>query len=435
MKPSDFVFNTLPANVEAERAILGAILLDSALYNEAAGVLNDADFSLDSHRRIYRGMTRLATALKPVDMVTLVEELNHSRDLGPIGDVSYLTSLIEGLPDRPSIAHYAASVKEKAQLRALLCAASSTMDSITGGAPLSTVSTSLMEAILQVESVSAPTKIVTPHDFMPDVLASLQAQSSAKGVIGLPTGVDCLDHAIGGLRSGELIVVGARPGAGKTALMAQMAYANCAADTPVGMFSLEMSREDLGRRFISMVSSISASKVRDPRFIAKDEWRTVAAAAAEVSAWPLYVDDSGSMSISEMVARAKLLIAREGVKLILVDYLQLVRAPITDIRERVGYVADQLRILAKMEKVPIVLLSQLKRPMRVNDEPTMNDLRESGDIEAHAHVVALIQSPVGPDGRPTNQQKFILGKNRNGLRGYQEVMMSETKLMFYERTS
>ncbi|MGD1079604.1 MAG: DnaB-like helicase C-terminal domain-containing protein [Candidatus Sulfotelmatobacter sp.] len=157
--------------------------------------------------------------------------------------------------------------------------------------------------------------------------------------------------------------------------------------------------------------------------------------AGRIAEWPIWIDDNGSLTISEIIARAKLFIARNKAKLIIVDYLQLVRATMTDIRERVGHVADRLRILAKSEQVPVVLLSQLRRPERLNDEPTLIDLKESGDIEAHAHIVILIHSPVGPDMRPTGEQKIIFAKNRNGLRGQEMVTLNEFRLLFYSRTN
>ena len=161
----------------------------------------------------------------------------------------------------------------------------------------------------------------------------------------------------------------------------------------------------------------------------------VANGAGRIAEWPIWIDDNGSLTISEIIARAKLFIARNKAKLIIVDYLQLVRATMTDIRERVGHVADRLRILAKSEQVPVVLLSQLRRPERLNDEPTLIDLKESGDIEAHAHIVLLIHSPVGPDMRPTGEQKIIFAKNRNGLRGQEMVTLNEFRLLFYSRTN
>jgi replicative DNA helicase len=436
VQPADFTYSTLPASVEAERSILGAILLDNASFNEAAGQLSVAEFSLDSHRRIFRHMTSLAGAGKPIDMITLIEQLDRTHDLAPVGDVGYISDLIDGVPDRPSIEHYVRIVKEKAQLRAVLSATATTAAIIADGATLQEVTAGLLEVLLNMEEQSGRNRATTPKEFMPEVLGQLQLQAGSDGLVGLPTGLDCLDNVTGGLRPGELVVVGARPGAGKSALAAQMAIANAVTGNPVGFFSLEMSRWDLGRRFLSAATNVPAYKIRDPRYLKTGDpaWLSLAIGGAEAGQWPMLVDDSGSLNITELIARAKLFIARNKAKLIIVDYLQLVRAVgITDIRERVGHVADQLRILAKTEQIPVVLLSQLRRPQNPGDEPTLIDLKESGDIEAHAHIVLLIHSPVGSDMKPTGQQKLIVAKNRNGIRGAEAVTLNEYKLLFYSR--
>jgi replicative DNA helicase len=180
---------------------------------------------------------------------------------------------------------------------------------------------------------------------------------------------------------------------------------------------------------------VSAQKIRNPQFISKDDWSSLARGAAEIADWPVWFDDSGTITIPEMLARARLFISRMKAKLIVVDYLQLVRADAKEIRERVGKVADALRQLAKAERIPVVLLSQLRRPQNVNDAPTMIDLKESGDIEAHAHVVLLLHTPTGQDGRPTGEDTIIIGKNRNGVRGPLPVMFDQRKLRFYPRVT
>ena len=196
-----------------------------------------------------------------------------------------------------------------------------------------------------------------------------------------------------------------------------------------------MSRGDLGRRFLSAVTPVSASRIRHPGHIAKEDWPRLAAGAAEIVEWPVWFDDSPSLRLPELLARARMFITRMKVKLIVVDYLRLVRADGRDIREQVGNVADALRQLAKAERVPVVLLSQLRRPQNVNDPPTMIDLKESGDIESHAHVVLLLHVPTGPDGRPTGEDNIIIGKNRNGAKGPIPVTFSPHKLRFCPRTT
>jgi len=179
---------------------------------------------------------------------------------------------------------------------------------------------------------------------------------------------------------------------------------------------------------------VSASKIRHPSHITKDDWLALAQGAAEICDWPVWFDDAGTISVPQLLARARLLISRMKVKMVVVDYLQLVQVDAANIRERVGKVADALRQLAKAERVSVVLLSQLRRPQNVNDLPTMLELKESGDIEAHAHLVLLLHAPIGQDGRPTGEDTIIIGKNRNGAKGPVPVMFSPHKLRFYPRS-
>jgi replicative DNA helicase len=423
----------LPASLEAERAVLGAILLNSEAYSEAAQLSPEDDFSLDAHRRVFRRMSEMAAVNIPIDALTLVEEMGQ-KELGAIGGAAWLAGLVDGVPDRPSIEHYVKIVKEKSQLRGLIFAANAAIARAMDGEKPIDIAGGLLETILDVEAQAQKSQAIAPHGFMSEVLRELELQAQAGGLVGLPTGVDALDMLTGGLRKGELIVVGALPGAGKTALACQIVAANAKAGNPVGVFSLEMSRWDLGKRFLSAVTSVTATKIRHPGHITKEEWPKLATGAAEIAEWPVWFDDSGTISIPELLARARLFITRMKVKLIVMDYLQLVQADARDVRERVGKVADALRQLAKSERVPVVLLSQLRRPQNVNDAPTMIDLKESGDIEAHAHVVLLLHVPTGPDGKPTREDTIIIGKNRNGVRGPVPVMFSPHKLRFYPRS-
>ena len=425
----------LPASVEAERSILGAILLDNRAYTEAAQSLSPESFSLDAHRRLFRKMAEMVAATTPIDLVTLVDELHRRKELEAIGDAEYVAGLVDGVPDRPSIAHYIGIVKEKAQLRGLIFAARVAIERAVDGEKPTDIAGGLLQTVLDVESQSQQNHAVTPRDFMPEVLRELEIQAQAGGLVGLPTGLAPLDLVTGGLRGGELVVIGALPGAGKTALACQIVAANAEGGNHVGVFSLEMSRWDIGKRFLSSVTSVSASRIRHPGHITKDDWSQLATGAAELAGWPVWFDDGGTISIPELLARARLFITRMRVKLLVIDYLQLVRSDARDIRERVSKVADALRQLAKAERIPVVLLSQLRRPQNVNDTPTMIDLKESGDIEAHAHVVLLLHTPTGPDGKPTGEDSVIIGKNRNGAKGPVRVTFSPHKLRFYPRTT
>jgi replicative DNA helicase len=424
----------MPANEEAERSILGAILLDARAYTETAqSGLSPEDFHLESHRLIYRRMMEMAEASKPIDTITLTEELARRCETQAIGGVAYISGIVDGLPRRTSISHYVRIIKEKAQLRGLIAAANVARARAAAGDTPTEIASSLLQTILDVEAQAQQSHAVAPKEFMREVLHELELQAQASGLVGLPTGLEPLDVVTGGFRRGELIVIGAQPGGGKTALACQIVAANAHAGNPTLVFSVEMSRWDLGRRFLSAVTPVSASKIRHPQHITRDEWLKLATGTVEIGQWPVWFDDSGTIGVPELLGRARMFVSRMKAKLIVVDYLQIVRAEAREPRERVGKVANALRQLAKAERIPVLLLSQLRRPQNINDEPSMIDLKESGEIECHAHMVLLLHTPLAADGKPTGKDKLIIGKNRNGVRGSIPVTFSPHKLWFYPR--
>lgn len=269
----------------------------------------------------------------------------------------------------------------------------------------------MQQALLEIQSDSTTSQVILVKELLPQVLQGPELRSAQKGLIGLPTGLSDLDDATTGVRPGELWVIGALPARGKTALGTQIALASAASKVPVALFSLEMRREELGCRFLSNESTVSASRIRKPSFIRQEQWLELAQCADHISQWPLYIDDSPTMSLQGLLARARLYIRRFGRRLVVVDYIRLINAPGRELREQVGNVTDALRQLAKTEQVGVVALSQLARPRdrNPNSRPSMLGLKESGDIEAHAHVVLLIHMPM-KQGEPTERTKSSLGK-------------------------
>jgi replicative DNA helicase len=419
-------------STDAERAVLGAILQNNAAYHEAAARLSAEDFSLSAHRVIFRRISDLIKADRAVDLVTLIEELDRRRELPTVGDVGYVSDLLSGVPERPSINQYVSIVKEKAQLRGLVSACQTTIERACDGDRPAEASSGLLRTVLEAQASGAPSQGSIPKEFMTEVKNQLEQQSKIHGLVGLPTGLDSLDRATGGLRNGELVIVGARPGAGKSALACQILATNGGAGNAAHFFSLEMSRLDIGRRFLAMLSDVGAHRLRHPQSLREPDWQTILTIMCSIAEWPVVIDDSGDLSLHGLLARAKMAISK-GAKLIVVDYLQLVSADGRDLRERIGNVTNGLRLLAKAEHVPIVALSQLRRPQNVNDEPTLIELKESGDIEAHAHVVLLIHSPIAADGSPSGEDRIIIAKDRNGPRGAINVYFKREKLRFYSR--
>ena len=415
------------------------VLAQCALYPErlygASALLRPEDFSLSSNRLIFSKMQEMSATGAPVDVTTLTEALIKSRELEAVGGAQYLMQVL-GYENAVGDLEYHAKVlldcSRRRKIR-LTCerGAAATEDV---GQETTDCYALIQQGLLEIEASSSRTPAKRLKEFMPDVVRELEIQASQDGLVGLPTGISELDGLTGGIRAGQLWVIGALPGRGKTAIATQILLANGTAGNSAVAFSLEMAQGEIGKRILAAHSTVPASKIHNPRFLGKEGWAALTTALGQIVEYPIWIDDSPSLSIHELLARARLYVKRHGAKLVIVDYLRLVTAPGGDIRERVGYVADALRQFAKSERVAVVLLSQLRRPEGgLNARPSMIELKESGDIEAHAHVVLLLFAPVAADGRPTGDDEIIVGKNRHGAIGSLPVYFDVRKLQFFER--
>jgi replicative DNA helicase len=428
-------------NEDAERTTLGCALLDKNCLYSVQPLLRSEDFSLDSHRRIYSEICELANNGKPVDVLSLTDVLIGKRQLEAVGGAEYLASLSQSVDSElarvTNVEHYAGLIVDKSR-RPRAHAAAQALLARTEDSGVSTAEclAGIQDSLLAIEAQSAgKSKARHVKDVLKDTLATLEKQSANNGVVGMPTGLHSLDVATGGIRECELWTIGALPGKGKTALGLQMLMACGQADIPSCAFSLEMQEIELGKRILAAKSHFSATQLRNPQCIKRDQWPAIAQAAANIAECPIWIDDSPSLTVIELLAKARLHIRKHKVKLIVVDYLRLIEAPGKELRERVGFVANAMRQLAKTEKVGVVLLSQLRRPHGgTNDYPTMLDLKESGDIEAHSHVVLLPYLPTGENGAAEPERKLlIIGKNRNGSPGHLPVYFDEKRLQFRDR--
>jgi replicative DNA helicase len=394
----------LPANVDAEKTILGAILLDNAAHAEAAEKLTDEDFSLDSHRRIFQRMTELINDQKAVDIVTLANELARYKEIESIGGVAYLASLTEGLPRRPVIEEYIRIVKDKSLLRKLMliCSAAIARAADQGEAALDVLSAAesqLMEVSEKglTEGFESLAQIV---DGSFGSIDNLYKQS--REITGLATGFTQFDIMTSGLQKGELIIIAARPSMGKTALAINIAeHAAINEKAIVAVFSLEMSKESLLRRILSSQAWVDQQKIRKG-FIVDEDRQKLTTALNQLVETRLFIDDTAAISLGEMRSRARRLKhIHHGLDLVVVDYLQLMSATVPSSGKRnyenrtqeVSAISRGLKALAKELDVPVVALSQLSRAgvQRKDDHrPLLSDLRESGSIEQDADVVAFI---------------------------------------------
>jgi len=424
---TDYTISTLPANVEAERSILGAILLDNFAYNQAAEHLQAEDFSLDSHRRIYARMKELAESGRPVDMITLIEELDRKKDLQAIGDVAYVSSLVEGVPERPSIEHYVRIVRDKALLRGLISASNTAIARASDQSDTAEEVLSEAEAaIFRLSEKRIGRGFQNFEELFKEHFRSLDdLLKRGQRITGLETHYEDLDTLTSGFQRSDLIIIAARPSMGKTAFALNISE-NCAVKDKktVGIFSLEMSSEALLLRLLCSRAQIDSHAMRTG-FLPKDEYRKVARAYGELSASPIFVDDTPGISLSELRAKAMRLKHKEGkLDLVVVDYLQLMTAGTKRYENRtqeVSAISRGLKAIAKELVVPVVALSQLSRAPESrsakDNEPKLSDLRESGAIEQDADVVMFIYRPEVNDRTNEelrNKAKLIIAKQRNG---------------------
>jgi replicative DNA helicase len=426
----------LPANVDAEKTILGAILLDNAAHAEAAEKLAEDDFSLDSHRRIFLRMTELMNASRAVDIVTLSNELSRMKEIETVGGVAYLASLTEGLPRRPVIEEYIRIVKDKSLLRKLMliCSAAIARAADQGENALDVLGAAesqLMEVSEKgLTSGFQSLDQIVQHSF--GTIDNLYKQS--REVTGLATDFTQFDIMTSGLQKGELIIIAARPSMGKTALAINIAE-NAAINhgATVAIFSLEMSKESLLRRMLSSQAWVDQQKLQKG-FLGREDHDRLTTALGLLVESRLFIDDTAAISLAEMRAKARRLKQNKGLDLVVVDYLQLMSATVPSSGKRnyenrtqeVSAVSRGLKALAKELNVPVLALSQLSRAgvQRKDDHrPMLSDLRESGSIEQDADVVAFIHrdSYYNRDEEMSEADKakseIIIEKQRNGPTG------------------
>src|ERR1700689_2246436 len=418
----------LPHNLEAERSILGAVLLDNHALNAAVERLRSEDFFLPQHRRIFERMVQLGEKQQAIDSITLMEDLSRAGELEASGGVAYLSQLADGLPRVTNVDHYARIVKEKAILRSLIHSAAVIQEqALAAGDDADVILDRAESSIFQLAEDRVKAGLIGVKELVRDNFERLEKIfSEGRRITGLATGYANLDNETAGLQPSELIIVAARPSMGKTALALNIAE-NVAVRhrEPVAVFSLEMSKESLLLRLLASHARVDAHKFRTGH-MNRDDWTKVTASLAELGNAPIWIDDSASSTVLEMGAKARRLKRDRGLSLVIVDYIQLV-VPSTNRRnanrqEEVSSISRPLKALAKELKVPVVGLSQLTRaPEREDRKPQLSDLRESGAIEQDADVVMFINRPnfykTDMPEEDRAKAELIIAKQRTGPSG------------------
>jgi replicative DNA helicase len=423
----------LPASAEAERAILGAILLDNTAYAQAAEYLHAEDFSLDSHRRIYLRMMELAESSRAIDFVTLTEQLGLHKEIESVGGVAYVTSLTDGLPRVKNIEQYVRIVKDKALLRGLIHAASNAVQkAYEQDAPAEEIIDAAESAIFQIAENRMGQGFMGVQEIVKGSFGSLdKLYERGQRITGLATHFEDFDEKTSGLQKSDLVIIAGRPSMGKTAFAINIAENAAVRDKKVvGIFSLEMSRESLLLRMLCSQSLVDSHRLRTG-FLGREDYGKLAAGLAALMDAPIFIDDTPSISLSEMRAKCRRLQQAQGrLDMVVVDYLQLVAGSPTGSARRyenrtqeVSAISRGLKAMAKEMRCPVVALSQLSRAPENragNNRPQLADLRESGAIEQDADVVAFIfreevYKPDDPD--LEGKAELIIAKQRNGPTG------------------
>ena len=413
----------LPQNLDAERSILGAILLDNHALNAAMESLKPEDFFLEQHRRVFNQMIALGESQQPIDLVTLTESLHRSGELETSGGAPYLAALADGMPRVTNVEHYARIVREKALLRNLIHATHNIQQrALEGEDGADTILDNAESSIFALAEDRVKAGLIPVKDIVRDNFERLEKIfREGKSITGVPTGYTELDKLLAGLQNSELLILAARPSQGKTALALNLGE-NIAmrSGLPVAVFSLEMSKESLLQRLVASVAQIDAHKFRTGH-LSREDWRRMTEALGTISSAPLWIDDSGSTSVLEIGAKARRLKRDKGLSLLIVDYLQLItaRGRFNSRQEEVASISRGLKGLAKELQIPVLVLSQLTRaPEREERGPQLSDLRESGAIEQDADVVMFIYRPhwskmdASPEER--DQAEIQVAKQRNG---------------------
>lgn len=420
-----------PHAPEAEASLLGALLLDPRVIEHVADIVTDRDFYRHGNQLIFKAISDLDQAGKPIDVVTVFDELTRQGLSEHVGGVGELNELAQYVPNTGHVRHYAEVVKEKSILRAIIDASEETIRSVIDGQATTALQAldSAEKRVLEIgDTVVKKSEVKTLDEQMAHTLAWLHKKSdSPDDASGVQTGFAELDKSLSGMQPGDLIVIAARPSMGKTALAMNIAeHAALSQELSVLVFSLEMSAEQLNRRTVGSVARVDQQRLKEAR-LQDAEWARVSEAAEKLKGKVLDVFDEASLTINSIRAVARRVAKkRKGLDLIVVDYLQLLEGLQSDRPENrateVGQISRGLKLLAKELQCPVIALSQLNRSVeqRPDKRPLMSDLRESGAIEQDADVVMFIYRDeyYSKDGsKEPGVAEVIIGKHRNGPTG------------------
>lgn len=433
MQTDAAIEKSLPHSLDAERAILGAILLENSLLDQTNEILGMSDFYLEGHRKIFSTMQALSSGSRPIDSLTLREELQKNRDMDAVGGVAYIASLMDGVPRVSNVEHYARIVKEKSILRKLIHSANEILiKGFSGEADPLDLLELAEKSIFDISQEKIQGGFVRLQELLTDTYKNMEALHERKDLVtGIPTGFLELDRLTSGLQSSDLIIVAARPGLGKTSFALNVAqYAAVQKEQIVGFFSLEMAAQQLVTRMLCSEARVDSHKMRSG-YLSKEDWQRLAKSMSKLALAKIFIDDTPGITIVEMRSKARRLKAEHGLDLLVLDYMQLMSGSSTGGRGRfenrqqeISSISRALKGLAKELNIPLIAISQLSRApeqRRGDHRPQLSDLRESGSIEQDADLVMFIYREdlykKGEDPDEEGIAQIIIGKQRNGPLG------------------
>lgn len=423
----------LPHNVDAEKSVLGAILVNNEHYYAVIETLRQEDLYLEAHRVIFRKMGEIVDASKAVDLITLQDELNRSNLLVAAGGIAYLASLLEGIPHLVNVDHYVAIIREKSLFRQMIRSANKIMTECFDQVETAEeVLDRAEQSLFDLSENRIQSGLVSVKDLEVEAQHLLEKLYTEREMItGMATGFTDFDRLTSGLQASDLVILAARPSMGKTAMALNIAeHVAVQKGKPVGIFSLEMSKEQLLMRVLCSEASVDAHRVRTG-YLSKDDFGRLIDSLGRIANAPVFIDDSSSLTIMQMRAKARRLKAEHGLDLLIVDYLQLMSGfgRHENRNQEISTISRGLKALAKELQVPVLALSQLSRApeQRTGSDhrPQLSDLRESGSIEQDADLVAFIyrEEVYKPSEENAGLAELIISKQRNGPVG-------TTKLVF-----
>lgn len=426
---------SVPQDIEAEKACIGSMILDNEKISKVIDILREEYFYLDKHKEIYKAIVDLYEKKEPVDIITLQNKLKEFGKLEEIG-VAYLSSLLDSIPTTANIEYYAKIIYEKYILRSIIRASSEIIEiAMKENVDVNEAVEIAERKLLESVDIRRRLDYFKLRDIVVETLRGLQKLAKDKTpYTGIPSGYRAIDEMTGGFQKGDLIVFAGRPSMGKTAFALNLCLNMAKEGKKVLFFSLEMSKEQIVQRLLSTESRINLKSLRTGH-IKESDWEAILEAAIRLSSLDVIIDDTPSASIIDIKSKSRKIFAKErGIDVIIIDYLQTIEVPkgISVIRtrnEEIGFISRSLKALAKEINIPVIVLSQLSRSVekRVDKRPILSDLRESGNIEQDADLVAFLYRDeyYNPSSDKKNITEIIISKQRNGPVGTVELVFME----------